>query len=85
MSKLSMKVRKVIDVDIPNLGDKIKDARKADSRSLTQLAAAAGMTTANWYTIEAEEIKALPAETLQRIEEVLGISFGARFEEKVTA
>jgi len=85
MSKLSMRVRKVIDVDIPNLGAKIKDARKADSRSLTQLAAAAGMTTANWYAIEGEEIKALPAETLQRIEEVLGISFGARFEEKVTA
>lgn len=80
MDKPYMRVRKTIDVDIPSLGAKIREARKADSRSLTELAAAAGMTTANWYAIEGEEIKALPEETLRRIEEVLGVDFGARFE-----
>lgn len=85
MNKLRMRVRKTIDVDIPRLGAKIRDARKASPRSLTELAAAAGMTTANWYAIEGEEIKALPEETLRRIEEVLKTNFGARFEEKVAA
>lgn len=80
-----MRVRKTIDVDIPGLGARIRESRKKDSRSLTMLAAAAGMTTANWYVIESEEIKALPSETLQRIEEVLGVDFGVRFEEGAAA
>lgn len=76
-----MKVRQITDVEAPNLGQKIRTARKADARSLTELAAAAGMTTANWYVIEAEEIKALPVETLRKIESVLGTSFGVEFDD----
>lgn len=81
MAKTLMRVRKTIDIDVPGLGQRIRElrkARKSDSRSLTELAAAAGMTTANWYAIEAEEIKALPIETLRRIEEVLGVDFGVK-------
>lgn len=77
-----MKVRRTTDVEVPNLGQKIREARKTDPRSLTELAAAAGMTTANWYVIEAEEIKALPVETLRRIEQVLGTSFDVEFDER---
>lgn len=81
MAKTLMKVRRVTDVDAPGLGGKIRDVRKADPRSLTDLAADAGMTTANWYAIENEEIKALPLETLRRIEEVLGIDLGVKFDD----
>jgi hypothetical protein len=38
------------------------------------------MTTMNWYRIEAEETKALPIETLRRIEDVLGMDFGVQFK-----
>lgn len=69
-----------MDKEVPGLGQRIKDIRKADSRSLTRLAADAGMTTANWYAIESEEIKALPIETLRRIEEVLGVDLGVHFD-----
>lgn len=85
MGKPYMRVRKTIDVDAPSLGAKIREARKADPRTLTQLAAASGMTTANWYVIEGEEIKALPEETLRRIEEVLGVDFGIEFKAKALA
>ncbi|HEY9628848.1 MAG TPA: helix-turn-helix transcriptional regulator [Coleofasciculaceae cyanobacterium] len=71
-----MKVRKVIEGSFPGLGAKIKQARESDTRSLIEICALIGMTTANWYKIEAEETKALPLETLRRIEEVLGINFG---------
>jgi DNA-binding Xre family transcriptional regulator len=81
MAEVLMKVRKVLEVDALGLGQKIKQARKGDPRTLTELAAAAGMTTANWYVIEAEEIKALPVETLERIQQVLGVDFGVSFDE----
>ena len=62
-------------VEVPNLGEKIKAARKADSRSITQLAAAAGMSAQNWYRIENER-QSLPGETLKLLESVLGVDFG---------
>ncbi len=73
-----MKVSRTIHVDAPGLGQRIKEARKADYRTITKLAAAADMTTANWYAIEGEAIKALPIETLHRIEKMLGVDFGRK-------
>lgn len=74
--KALMRVRKVIEGEFPGLGARIKKAREADDRSLVQICAAANMTPANWYRIEAEETKALPLETVRRIEQVLGIDLG---------
>jgi transcriptional regulator with XRE-family HTH domain len=71
-----MRVSRVIDV--PGLEVLIKAAREADSRSITELAAAAGMTTSNWYKIESGKPSALPVETLRKIEEVLGTDFGVK-------
>ena len=71
-----MKVRKTIDIVVPNLGEKIKDARERDRRSLAAICRMIPMTTMNWYRIEAEQTKALPIETLRKIEEVLDTKFG---------
>jgi len=76
-----MKVRKVIEVEVPGLGESIRKIREADSRSLAEICRQIPMTTMNWYRIEAEETKALPVETLRRIEEVLGVDFGVKFDE----
>jgi len=76
----AMKVRRVIEVDVPGLGARIRAAREADERSLTQICAAVGMTTANWYKIEKEETKFLPDKTLKNIERVLGVSLGVDME-----
>lgn len=76
-----MKVRRTIDIEIPGLGKRIRQAREADRRSLAEICRQIPMTTMNWYKIESEETKALPIETLQRIEEVLNVDFGINFYE----
>jgi transcriptional regulator with XRE-family HTH domain len=73
---IKMKVRKILDIESPGLGERIKQARKASNRPLTQICADAGMTTANWYKVEGETTKVLPWETLKKIEEILGIDLG---------
>jgi transcriptional regulator with XRE-family HTH domain len=70
-----VKVVWTAEVDAPMLGERIKAARKADSRSITVLAGAAGMSVQNWYRIEKER-QTLPGETLRLIENVLGVEFG---------
>lgn len=74
-----MKVTRTITVDTPGLGKRIKTAREADPRSLTDICSAVGMTTANWYRIEAEK-QVLPESTLRKIETVLGVDFGIKFQ-----
>ena len=81
MIQTLMKVRKTIDINVPNLGGKIKEARERDSRSLSEICRQMEMSNMNWYKIESEETKALPIETLRRIEEVLGVDFGVKFDE----
>ena len=76
-----MKVRKTIDVKVPNLGERIKNAREKDARSLSTICRLIPMSTMNWYRIESEETKALPLETLRRIEEVLNTNFGVEFDD----
>ena len=72
-----MKVYREISVEAPGLGARIKAAREADDRSLTELAELVGMTRTNWYRIE-DEKQALPESTLRAIEEVLGVDFGVK-------
>lgn len=75
----SVEVVRVTKIDVPALGAKIKAARKSDKRSLTEIAAASGMSVQNWYRIE-DERQTLPEETLRLIEKVLGIDFGVKFD-----
>lgn len=75
-----MIVRKVTDIKVPGLGEKIKEARLSDRRSLAEICRQIPMSPVNWYKIESEETKALPIETLRRIEEVLNIDLGVRME-----
>ncbi len=81
MAQTLMKVRKTIDIEVPGLGEKIRKARESDSRSLAEICRQIPMTPMNWYKIEASETKALPIETLRRIEEVLGVDFGVSFDD----
>lgn len=64
------------EIDVPELGQRIRDARHESGRTITQLAAEADISVANWYAIEQERIKVLPIATLRRIEQVLKVDFG---------
>ena len=75
-----MIVRKITDTKVPELGKKIKEARLSDKRSLAQICREISMSPVNWYKIESEETKALPIETLRRIEQVLGIDLDVHID-----
>lgn len=77
----AMTVRKTIDREVLGLGDKIKEARLRDPRTLADICRQIDMSPMNWYRIENTETKALPLETLRSIEQVLGVDFGVTFEE----
>jgi transcriptional regulator with XRE-family HTH domain len=73
LTKERMKVG--VEIDVPGLGEKIRDARKGSKLGLTQLAANAGLSVSGWYSIEQERVKILPIETLRNIEAALGCTF----------
>lgn len=71
-----MKVRKVSvqEWDVQGIGQKIRDARLADSRSVQALARESGISRGYWYELENETIKgAVELETLQAVEKTLGV------------
>jgi len=78
MSSL-MKVFKVVEVDVPNLGSLIREARLNDRRSLKEICDSVGMTTQNWYRIEKGQ-QSLPINQLRAIEKVLNQDFGVTFD-----
>ncbi|MGF1488265.1 MAG: helix-turn-helix domain-containing protein [Prochloraceae cyanobacterium] len=80
MTNACMKVKMTIEVEVPGLGKKIEEARRSDKRPLTQICEKVDLTTMYWYQIEREEVKALPLETLRKIEKILNIDFGVKFE-----
>ncbi|MGL5805749.1 MAG: helix-turn-helix domain-containing protein [Xenococcaceae cyanobacterium] len=64
-----------LEIDVPKLGQRIREIRHQTGRTITQLAADADLSVANWYAIEQERVKVLPIATLKRIERVLGVDF----------
>lgn len=75
-NKILMKVG--LEIDVPRLGQRIRDTRHKTGRTITQLAAEADISVANWYAIEQERVKVLPITTLRRIEQVLNFDFGVK-------
>lgn len=81
---MAVKVRRIvkIEIEIPDLGKRIKEAREADSRSVTKLAKAVGISRNYWYQLEAEAVLGGVAEdTIKKIEEVLNADFGINFDD----
>ena len=74
----SMKV--VFEREYPHLGQKIKDLRQVSPKSLTRLAADAGISTPHWNRIENEKVRVLPLKTLKSIEKALGADLGVSFD-----
>lgn len=81
---MAVKVRRIVkqEVDVPDLGNRIKQAREASNRPVTQLAKEAGISRNYWYQLEAESVlSGVAEETLRKIEEVLGINLGVQFDD----
>ena len=81
---MTVKVRRIIklEVDVPGLGDRIKQAREARGRPVTQMAKEVGISRNYWYQLEAEAVLGgVAEETLRKIEEVLGVDLGVLFDD----
>jgi DNA-binding phage protein len=66
-----------LSVDIPHLGERIRQAVERSGKFPTAIAALAEMSVANLYRIMSEETKSVPSATLQRLDEALGTNFHA--------
>lgn len=79
-----VKVIRTLEVEVPSLGRKIKEARNKikneKGKTITDLASASGMSAQNWYRIENER-QTLPEETLRLMESALECSFGVHFDD----
>lgn len=78
-----MKVRQVKDVEAPNLGLRIKEARifMSNRKSLEEICDEVGVSRTYWYDIENERIRgALSIENLRKIEQALEINLGISFD-----
>ena len=73
-------VREIIDREVPGLEQKIKKARKACPKSVTDLASEAGMSVANWYRIESGKVEFLPKTTLEAMLAALGEDLGIQLD-----
>lgn len=71
-------MRVVKSIEVPNLGERIRAARKVNRRTLKSICEEIGMTPMNWYRIEKEE-QEITFETLRKIERVLNTSFDVDF------
>lgn len=78
----AVKVQRIIEIEVPGLGERIKAARQKRQqagKTMTDLASAAGMSVQNWYRIE-KESQTLAEEVLKKIEDALEVSFGVKFD-----
>ena len=81
---MAVKVRRIVklEVEIPDLGKRIKEARETDPRSVAKLAKTVGISRNYWYQLEAEAVLGGVAEdTIRKIEEVLNADFGISFDD----
>jgi len=82
MHKLRVKQTRIIDV--PNLGQRIREARKASGLSPTAVAFHAGMSSPRLFQIEsAREDEVISEEVLRRLEAAIGCDFGISFDQAI--
>ena len=82
MIATKMRIRKIREIVIDDLGNKIKQARLKSDQSLEQICEKVGVSRTYWYDLEKETLKgALSFENLQKIESVLNIDLGVIFDD----
>lgn len=76
-----MRVRKVQEIDIPDLSGKLLAARKAAKESLLEICRQLEITPTYWYKLEKGEAGTINYDLLRKIEEVLSLDFNVRFSD----
>ena len=76
----AMKVRRVQEVDIADLPQRIKQAREAKGMSVLALHKTSGISRLSLRRFESGEVEAIAYPTLQKLEQILETDFGIEFE-----
>ncbi len=78
-----MQVKRVVEIvhDFPGLGQRIRQPKEQDERSLSQISRKCGVSRSYWYQLEGEDMRS-PAteEVIRKIEGALGVDLGVRFD-----
>lgn len=81
MNTSIVKVRRYQEIDVTDFGERLKQARIMDGRSVQVLATLAGISVGYWYQLEKEDREWISESVLRAIESVLNINFGVKFYE----
>lgn len=68
--------------EFSGLGERIKAARMADDRSLSEICRQSGVSRSYWYQLEKEQL-IVPAteEMIRKVETVLNVDLGIAFDD----
>ena len=73
----AVRVRRIQEVDVPGLGERIRQARLKSDKSVEALCAEVGVSRTYWYDVEKETLKGtLSLENLRKMEKALGSDLG---------
>ena len=78
-----VQVKRVIEIvrEYPDLGQRIRQARERDKRTLTAICRECGLSRSYWYQLEGEDMRsAATEEVIRKIEKVLGIDLEVNFD-----
>jgi transcriptional regulator with XRE-family HTH domain len=75
-----MKVRRVQEVDVAGLSQKIRQARENKGLSISGLGKASGISRKSLSNFELGHVEAIAYPTLKKLEDVLETDFGIKFE-----
>lgn len=77
-----MKISQFREVDVENIGQRIKQARLASDKSVEKICGDVGISRTYWYAIENEKVSgSLSIEKLRKIEQALGVDLGVNFND----
>ncbi len=76
-----VKVRRYQEIEVSDFGERLKQARIDDGRSVQVLATLAGISVGYWYQLEKEDREWISENILRAIESVLNVNFGAKFDD----
>ncbi len=78
-----MQVKRVVEIirDCPGLGQRIREVREKDKRTLTAICRECDLSRSYWYQLESEDMRAaVTEEVIRKIEKVLGVDLGVNFD-----
>lgn len=79
---MPVKVKQIIrrEIDVPDLPQQLTQAQKKSGKSVAEICTILGFSRTYWYLITKGKEEVIAYETLLRIEEALGVSFGITFD-----